>query len=605
MKKSSNIKQWSLQLFVVVFSILLFMRCSEDFLDPKPLSFFAPENTFVDKDGFDALLLTMRKQIRHEFTTDVSSSDQAAIIYEFMASDIAITGSSQTINPHDFTTQVLPTGTAGKLHWYWKNWYNGIKYANTIISRIDDAAFDNDEERNAILGEAYFFRAYFYYRLTHQFGDVPFINGEVTEPKLNFNTATREAILVKVKSDMEFATQWLPVNVDPGKINRAAGNHLLTKICLAISDFDGAIAASSKVIDNSAYSLMNTRFGSDAGKPELNVMWDLHRRENKSIASNTEKILVVQDKYGLEGNADNSSRPGTGWMRTAVPLVWWLRAPNGQYGISQVGPIVNDIGRGISWIRTSNYYNYEIWKDNNDYRHADCNWFSWDDLYYDNPSHSEESWYLQPIPYEKIAQISNNSPIDSIRTWFPFPYNKVNIPDDNREFKKEGGNSDWYVFRLAETYLLRAEAYYWKGELNNAAADINKVRTRANAAAIDPSEVSIEYILDERARELYLEEPRKCELTRIAFIMADKGLRGYSRESMSTNNFYYDRVIDKNIFYRDQIVYGSLPYRIEAYHYLWPIPQSSIESNTQGHINQNLGYFGSENNVAPITSIEE
>ena len=49
----------------------------------------------------------------------------------------------------------------------------------------------------------------------------------------------------------------------------------------------------------------------------------------------------------------------------------------------------------------------------------------------------------------------------------------------------QGGHTDWYVFRLAETYLLRAEAYFWKGELANAAADINAVRTRAGAAPID------------------------------------------------------------------------------------------------------------------------
>src|SRR5690606_18957491 len=49
------------------------------------------------------------------------------------------------------------------------------------------------------------------------------------------------------------------------------------------------------------------------------------------------------------------------------------------------------------------------------------------------------------------------------------------------EVMQVGENGDWYIFRLAETFLLRAEAYYWKGDLASAAADINMVRERAQA----------------------------------------------------------------------------------------------------------------------------
>ena len=40
------------------------------------------------------------------------------------------------------------------------------------------------------------------------------------------------------------------------------------------------------------------------------------------------------------------------------------------------------------------------------------------------------------------------------------------------------------------------------------------------------------------------------------------------------------------------------------YHVLWPIPASTINSNTKGHINQNKGYAGSENNIPPLETIE-
>ena len=63
---------------------------------------------------------------------------------------------------------------------------------------------------------------------------------------------------------------------------------------------------------------------------------------------------------------------------------------------------------------------------------------------------------------------------------------------------------DWYVIRLAETYLLLAEAYLNKGDKASAADAINVVRARAKAPLCTAADVTIDYILDERARELYL-----------------------------------------------------------------------------------------------------
>lgn len=69
-----------------------------------------------------------------------------------------------------------------------------------------------------------------------------------------------------------------------------------------------------------------------------------------------------------------------------------------------------------------------------------------------------------------------------------------------------GTYTDQYMFRLAETYLLRAEAYLDLNQKDKAAADINEVRDRAKATLIDASDVTLDYILDERVRELGIEE---------------------------------------------------------------------------------------------------
>jgi hypothetical protein len=163
---------------------------------------------------------------------------------------------------------------------------------------------------------------------------------------------------------------------------------------------------------------------------------------------------------------------------------------------------------------------------------------------------------------------------------------------------------------LAETYLLRAEAYWWKGDVAKAMADLNAVRTRAGAAPYtDAAKFDIGTILDERARELYWEEPRKTELNRIAFLFAktpSKSYRGksYTKADFGKSNFFYDRVMEYTDFYNKGVkANNGQEYTMSPHHVLWPVPQAAISSNTQGQINQNFGYDGYGNNVPPLTTI--
>src|SRR5699024_9596450 len=148
--------------------------------------------------------------------------------------------------------------------------------------------------------------------------------------------------------------------------------------------------------------------------------------------------------------------------------------------------------------------------DPGDYRHSDANWWHMEDYVYNNPAlEGKDEYYGKHLRlYGANGQILCS---DTIRGWYGWPYYKLYVPDHMNN-TPDGGHTPWYVYRLAETYLLRAEAYFWKGELEHAAADINTVRARANAAPIDPGEVNIGTILDERNRELFYEEPRHEEM---------------------------------------------------------------------------------------------
>lgn len=594
---------------------ITFTGCEEEFLDADPQSFFTPSNALDTPEGLNSLLSQAMRNLRAEYY-----GDGAPMITENIFSEVSVEGTTDKSGPaQDLNLLILPdanlnSANFNRIGWFWEEFYKGIKYANTVIGRLDDATFESDAQKNDILGRALFHRAYRYYRLTQQFGDIPLILEEITSARLDFVTTARETILIKMQEDLNIAVPLVNEVANNGDINRDAVLHLLTKVNLALGDFDAAIASSSQIINGSTHTLTTDRFGIDAGNPSKDVTWDLHRVENKSIPGNTEGILLVIDRLGYEDNGDYAG--GTSIQRQAVPL-WWrfINTPDGQNGMSDAPGIdidqVTAIGRGIGRNRGTHYSTKEIWKNsNNDQRHKLGNWYDMEDLVYNAPSlqNSGNSYYGKNLE----LYLPNGTPLcsDTIRNWYGFPHYKFFVPDP-LNVKPAGGHGDWYVYRIAETYLLRAEAYFWKGNLGLAAEDINVVRRRAEADEITAADVDIDYILDERARELYYEENRKTELTRIAYIFAKTGKtayngKTYSLANFSTDNFWYDRIMEVTDFYNLGVktIHGD-EYTMSPYHVLWPIPASAINANTQGIINQNEGYPGAENNIPPLTTIPE
>lgn len=609
-------------LFITILTCSI--SCKKDYLKPQPLSFYESSVAYRDVTAIRAALVACARNLRFEYY-----GGNPAILTEMLFTEIAVEGTTDKSGPAiDLNLNITPDLATyddddhNKIYVYWREGYSGIKYANTVISRIDDATYSSPAERNAILGAAYFHRALRYYKLTNQFGDVPAIMKEITAPRLDFYSTKREVILEKIKIDLDSAILWTSDAVNRGEVTKGAVGHLLTKVNLALGNFDDAIASANAVRNSGVYTLMKAPFGTTAPPAVVlpdtkvqvplphNVIWDLHRPENKSIGGNKEGLFMIIDRFG-EGQF------GTGMtiMRQAVPF-WGsnVNTPAGKKGTNDnVNPEFiqsNLYGRGIGRTRPSDYAQYEIWNDSNDLRHAKGNWMNMEDILYNDMGlkTSNDPYYL------KNLQLRNANGgllcTDTIRSWYGWPQYKVFVPDFENS-PMQGGHNDWYVFRLAETYLLRAEAYFWKGDLASAAADINEVRTRAGCAPITAEEVNMGTILDERARELFFEENRKTELTRISFLFAKTGKAAengkvYSLDNFSESNYLYDRVMAKNNFYRLGLKtnHGD-QYTISPYHVLWPIPSRSIQGNSNGRINQNKGYVGYELNVPPLDAIPE
>ena len=384
----------------------LLSSCDKSWLDPKPLSFFAPENTYVNSEGLEAALVAAERNMRHEYF-----GDGAPILTEMFTSDIAVNGKTDASSSMcDFITQMTPTGLAAsvdsnQMSWYWSEGFKGIKYANTALDRRANATFESEAEENEVIGKCYFHRAYRYYKMIHQFGDVPWIDHEIQTPEDNFSSYDRFSIAEQCYYDMEFAYEWVTDDNDMGAISKGACGLLLMKFCLVTGRYDRALEVGREIV--AAHPMIYTKqFDNTSG----NLMLDLHSRAAKSSIANTEILHVVVST--LDTKDQGSDRVYT--MRNGVP--YWangsIKTPDGQTGCTidlqtetngKYSYLDNDynVGRGIATMRPSAYYQYEIWtdKEKNDMRGpyyginndnpddlSQKSWREMEDLYYNNLS---------------------------------------------------------------------------------------------------------------------------------------------------------------------------------------------------------------------------
>ncbi|MDR2414007.1 MAG: RagB/SusD family nutrient uptake outer membrane protein, partial [Odoribacteraceae bacterium] len=538
---------------------ILLGACSRSFLEPDPLSFYEPTTTFSSESGLQAALANCDKNLRNNWTHYSANSNSAPIATEYVYSELSVASKTDVSNILSNIDQQLNPITEDLGHeggdfrpFYWTEGYNGVKGANTIISFIDAVKGLDEPTKNAYLGRAYFHRAFRYYNLVFQFGDVPLITKILETPKQNYRSTKKEAILDMITADLEFAVKWVPNQSEMtyvGMVNKGACRVLLAKCYLATGQFQKAKLQADTLIDLSGYSLVKNNFGSFIQNyaPETwpvtrNVIWDLHRPENKLIAANTEVIMGLPNR----GATAESMIPFY-TMRVFGPM--WnnanIKTPDGMNAVNDFArnnsaytttlDYTRAIGRGIGCYHLTWFATHELWNvngahDDGDLRHSTTtgNWGLMENIKCNNRS---SAYYNQPISLKNGYTISASNGIsDTVRIWFDWPHYKLYLHDVAAEANQSstqfsgatnGANADWYLYRLAEVYLLRAEAKFYLGDAT-AATDVNTVRERAQCARLY-STVNIGDIMNERARELYLEEWRNVELTRVSRSLALSG----------------------------------------------------------------------------------
>ncbi|MEM1134366.1 MAG: RagB/SusD family nutrient uptake outer membrane protein [Bacteroidota bacterium] len=530
------------QAITYFFIICIIQACDDAILDEEPASFLSPDNAFQSVEGYEAAIAELHRLSRGLRTSELINGglevDKAITTIYANGTDLSwFVVTSQNF----FTDYSLINSTNNIVRNYWRLLYKIIGNSNTILNNIQEASFEENNKLE-IEARARFFRAFAYRYLVYLYGDVPILEEEISSPKFDFSRNSASEVLSFMKEDLTFASQHLiQENPGDGRLSKAAADHVLAETLISMGDYDAAIAAASSVINDGQYRLMEERFGGFTNLPG-DVFWDLFRRDNQNRTSgNMESIWVWQLDFEVL-NSDPNHRFTRAWS----PLTERLKDSEGNRAIIAA----DTLGRGVGFVKPTLYLDSTIWLSdfNNDIRNSSYNMQR--RYYNNNPASPDFGQVVIPIQS------------DLNRNHFVF-VKKAAAPEGYPQGYDRNGRmyTDIYAIRLAETYLLRAEAYLAKGDNVSAAEDINVVRNRAQATPVDPANVDIDYLLDERARELVAEEPRRLTLTRMNKLV--ERVRKYNPVSAPS---------------------------IQEHHNLWPIPQDEIDANIEVSIRQNPGY---------------
>ncbi|WP_080902772.1 RagB/SusD family nutrient uptake outer membrane protein [Parabacteroides sp. Marseille-P3160] len=510
------------------------------FLDEKLKSSLAPDNTYTSSYGFEVGVTGLYGWARSEFNTwgDATTTQGQACPYEAfqVATDIVYTGHKDgSLVPFENLSYTAST-TFVTSYWNWA--YGLIASANEILEYSEgNVNWDTSTDKAYYQAVARFFRAYAYRYLVYLYGDIPYVDKIEKNFRVDFTRTPKAEVLSKMIEDLQFAIDNLPVDPDKvkvGQLTKWAAQHLLSEVYLMSGEYAKAETAALTVINSGYFHLMTSRFGVDKDQ-EGDSFSDMFKEYNQNRTSgNMESIWVMQLEYNTTGGGGEYED----WTRRA-----WLPKYYNEDGFVLADSLG---GRGLAqivpfkwWIESADFF------AKSDIRNSEYN--------------IKRNWYYNNVnsnKYGKKAEFTDETWAKC--TLFPavtkFFYGKP----DNLSYA--GSNKDRMKFRLAETYLLLAEARLDQNNPQGAAEAINVVRRRAGAPEITANQATIDFLLDERIRELVGEELRRFTLVRTGKLV----------ERTKKYNSYSSSMDEHNT--------------------LWPIPQTIIDSNTGADFPQNPGY---------------
>ncbi len=379
----------------------------------------------------------------------------------------------------------------------WQDLYRVILNANVILDNIQGNENLSQSAADMARGETLFMRAYSYYHLTNLWGDVPYYTEVLPIDEIQSLPRTDVGqVRAGILADLQQAQDLLPEQYEEGgRVSKWAAATVMAKIYLIQENWQAALDKCLEIIDQSQHSLL----------PDYASVFDPDNEYNAEIIWSIDFVKDInQDDWPDHFTPRIRDEPKNSDDRPALSAA--LAERNEGF-----------TGYGLA-IPLPDYVNK----------------FPMDDLR--RPMNITQSW----LGYELV---------------FPYMPKMWNLDQINSPRGNHGDNK--IIFRLADIYLMAAEA---ENELNgpgNAYAYINAVRERAYEPDQPLSGLSQpafrEAIYDERKWELGGEGHRRMDLIRWGILLD----------------------VVRNTEYR---VYDPAP-NIQPYHVLLPIPVEELRLN--------------------------
>lgn len=570
----------------------------EGFLTEKPKTIFTTDNSYETIDQIEACITNLYVHIRYWYQNNKFMKGLGTDVLD--TPYFRCTGNGYC----NFATWSSSSNSSDQIY---NALFQMVNYANQSLEGYnkEGLAWESEEQKKGAYGEIMFFRGYGYLTLGELFGGVPLVDKFYQSLKLDFVRSSREETYDFAIKDLIEAANALPdYPSEAGRVAKGAAYHFLAEAYLALATIKNndavllqkSIECADKVM--ALHPLMTERFGTRASQgaskngvntfyADGNVFFDLFQQGNLDYAEgNMEALWTLQNDYTVYHEFGGNNYVDT--PREMSPVlrdVTWKEAYK-ESGAA-VGPWASNIdnsefpggnvsaylgGRGVANMAPTNYVISEVWdgKNGNDLRNAPCNIRR--ELICMDTKHS---LYGKPVTYDMLDYSTQK-----ITELFPIWTKLAPIDDWGYDDLNDGGNRsnmycDQYACRSAETLLVRAEANLRAGDKGAAASDINKLRNRAKCSQLaESSEMTLQYILDERVRELFGEERRWVTLLR----MGDDGINSLNNHAM---------------YIADQPFWGGYFTASKAKVTTWnlfPIPQTVIDTNTGAKIEQNSGW---------------
>ncbi|MCF8379010.1 MAG: RagB/SusD family nutrient uptake outer membrane protein [Bacteroidales bacterium] len=544
-----------------ILTLLAISSCNEDeFLTETPMDDIFAENLYLNYDGFMNGLNGLYALVRQELEKG-SGQDGPAFLW-IIGVDNAYAnnerGASRGFNDYNFMNS---ENDDLEIAFNWL--YSVINSANTIIDYAEgkiewqgESEAESIENKNKVIAHARLIRAWAYRHLTGCWGAVPLNIQSGKGYRSDWERTPVGDIQAVMEQDWIFARNNLDMVEMTGFANSAVASHYLAELYLTQGRFEESIDEAKRVINSNDYQLMTERFGppyshipnpppADSGV----VFMDLFAHPTREDG-NLEVLWTINNAHetfigsmeGMRKNTWNNYYSKADKLKKLDAYILY-RYNGGR-------------GRCLAAISDSAYSWYESFDDRfSEYAFK---------KYYVYPKNEEAETDFEIVEYTKIEYGTRDDLFDNFLWPWPRKYESIDPYYPANSQDPSNIRPEMYL-RLADTYLILAEALYKNENLQESADYLNEIRQRSNASPIDASDVTIEFILKERSRELISEEHRRYALTRNNLLVEWAVKYNPTIEGVGINIFEYNNLL--------------------------PLPQTVIDANTDRTMLQNPGYY--------------